>query len=151
MGAKLQVHKVALSVVPGEQVKQRTSGILGWQLRRLRISLAIFWICTVFQSVISVTVAANDSKSFAIAQTSTLSAWRPYNNPDRLISVGMNKGQVIAIAGKPDHEESYYQGGGGRLIRISDWYYIRSGFDPQTTILKFAQESLVTITSTSTR
>jgi len=60
----------------------------------------------------------------------------------------MNKGEVLAIAGKPDHEESYYQGG-GRLIRISDWYYIRSGFDAQT-ILKFAQESLVSITSTST-
>jgi len=134
-----------------EQVKQRKSRVLGWQLHRIRRSLAIFWICTVFQSVISTTAAANDSKSFEIAQVPTLSAWRPYNNPDRLISVGMNKGQVIAIAGKPDHEESYYQGGGGRLTRISDWYYIRSDFDPQTTILKFVQENLVTITSTSTR
>ena len=90
-------------------------------------------------------------RSFQLAQISTFSAWRPYSNPDRLISVGMNKGEVLAIAGKPDHEESYYQGGGGRLTRISDWYYIRSDFDPQTTILKFVQENLVTITSTSTR
>jgi hypothetical protein len=92
--------------------------------------------------------AANISSEFA--QVSAFSAWRPYRNPDRLISVGMNKGEVIAIAGKPDHEESYYQGGVGQLTRISDWYYIRSGFDAQTTILKFAQESLVSITSTST-
>jgi hypothetical protein len=53
----------------------------------------------------------------------------------------MNQGEVLAIAGKPDDEESYYQGRGGWLIRISDWYYIRSGFDAQTTILKFAQKS----------
>jgi hypothetical protein len=88
--------------------------------------------------------------SSELAQVSAFSAWRPYSNPDRLISVGMNKGEVLAIAGKPDHEESYYQGGIGRLTRISDWYYIRSGFDAQTTILKFVQESLVSITSTST-
>src|SRR5690242_11116664 len=89
--------------------------------------------------------------SFELAQVSPFISWRPYSNPDRLISVGMNKGEVLAIAGKPDHEESYYQGGGGRLSRISDWYYIRSGFDAQTTILKFVQESLVNITTTSTR
>jgi hypothetical protein len=79
------------------------------------------------------------------------SAWRPYSNPNRLVSIGMNKGEVLAIAGKPDHEESYYQSRPGRLIRISDWYYIRSGHDPETTLLKFAQESLVSITTTPTR
>jgi hypothetical protein len=60
----------------------------------------------------------------------------------------MNKGEVLAIAGKADHEESYYQGSGGRLLRISDWYYVRSGHDPETTLLKFVQESLVSITTT---
>lgn len=60
----------------------------------------------------------------------------------------MNKGQVLAIAGKPDHEESYYQGNVGRFANVSDWYYIRSGFDAQTTVLKFVQGSLVSITST---
>jgi hypothetical protein len=102
-------------------------------------------------SVDSLAFAPAEFRSFQTAQVSVFSSWRPYSNPDRLISAGMNKGEVLAIAGKPDHEESYYQGGGGRLIRISDWYYIRSGFDAQTTILKFAQESLVSITSTSTR
>jgi outer membrane protein assembly factor BamE (lipoprotein component of BamABCDE complex) len=86
-----------------------------------------------------------------LTQVSVFSTWRPYSNPNRLISVGMNKGQVLAIAGKPDHEESYYQGGVGQLTRITDWYYIRSGSDPQTTILKFSQQSLVSITPTSTR
>jgi len=108
-------------------------------------------LCTLIPSVNSLAVAPAELGSFQVAQVSTLSAWRPYANPDRLISVGMNKGQVLSIAGKPDHEESYYQGGRGGLTRISDWYYIRSGFDAQTTILKFAQESLVNITSTSTR
>ena len=27
----------------------------------------------------------------------------------------MNKGEVLAIAGKPDHEESYYQGAAAGL------------------------------------
>jgi hypothetical protein len=102
-------------------------------------------------SVDSLAFAPAEFRSLQTAQVSVFSSWRPYSNPDRLISAGMNKVEVLAIAGKPDHEESYYQGGGGRLIRISDWYYIRSGFDAQTTILKFAQESLVSITSTSTR
>ena len=90
-------------------------------------------------------------KSFQSAQISGFSTWRPYSNPNRLISVGMNKGDVLTIAGKPDYEESYYQSGGGRLIRISDWYYVQSGFDAQTTILKFAEERLVSITTNLTR
>jgi hypothetical protein len=89
--------------------------------------------------------------SFQLAQVTSFSAWRPYSNPDRLISVGMNKGEVLAIAGKPAHEESYYQGAANRLTRISDWYYIRTGFDAQTTMLKFVQESLVSINTTATR
>ncbi len=63
----------------------------------------------------------------------------------------MNKGEVLAIAGKPDREESYYQGGGGRLVRVSDWYYVRSGHDPETTMLKFVDDRLVSITTTPIR
>jgi hypothetical protein len=120
--------------------------------QRLRGKLIVgACLCALIRSVNSLAVTPAELRSFQVAQVSTLSAWRPYANPDRLISVGMNKGQVLSIAGKPDHEESYYQGGRGGLTRISDWYYIRSGFDAQTTILKFAQESLVNITTTSTR
>ncbi len=75
-------------------------------------------------------------------------SWRPYSNPNKLIRVGMNKGAVIAIAGKSDHEESYYESTRGRLLRISDWYYINTGANAETTLLKFVQESLVSITTT---
>ena len=94
-------------------------------------------------------VHPGDSTPFQFAQG--FSSWRPYANPNRLISVGMNKGEVLAIAGAPNHEESYYQSAGGRLARVSDWYYIQTGLNPETTLLKFVQESLVTITSTPTR
>ena len=119
--------------------------------RPRKILIAGFCFFASIPSINSLAFAPAEFRSFQTAQVSVFSSWRPYTNPDRLISAGMNKGEVLAIAGKPDHEESYYQGGGGRLIRISDWYYIRSGFDAQTTILKFAQESLVSITLTSTR
>ncbi len=86
-----------------------------------------------------------------VAMEISFDSWRPYSNSNRLITVGMNKGEVIAIAGKPDHEESYYQSTSGRLTRISDWYYVRTGANAETTLLKFVQESLVSITSTPTR
>jgi outer membrane protein assembly factor BamE (lipoprotein component of BamABCDE complex) len=94
-------------------------------------------------------VHPGDSTPFQLAQG--FSSWRPYANPNRLISVGMNKGEVLAIAGTPNHEESYYQSAGGRLVRVSDWYYIQTGLNPETTLLKFVQENLVSITSTPTR
>ena len=94
-------------------------------------------------------VHPGDSTPFQLAQG--FSSWRPYANPNRLISVGMNKGEVLAIAGAPNHEESYYQSVGRGLLRISDWYYVQTGLNPETTLLKFVQESLVTITSTPTR
>ncbi len=94
-------------------------------------------------------VRPGDSTPFQLAQG--FSSWRPYANPNRLISVGMNKGEVLAIAGAPNHEESYYQSAGGRLVRVSDWYYIQTGLNPETTLLKFVQENLVSIRSTPTR
>ena len=94
-------------------------------------------------------VHPGDSTPFQLAQG--FSSWRPYANPNRLISVGMNKGEVLAIAGAPNHEESYYQSVGGRLVRVSDWYYIQTGLNPETTLLKFVEENLVSITSTPTR
>ena len=94
-------------------------------------------------------VRPGDSTPFQLAQG--FSSWRPYANPNRLISVGMNKGEVLAIAGAPNHEESYYQSAGGRLARVSDWYYIQTGLNPETTLLKFVQENLVSIRSTPTR
>ena len=89
-------------------------------------------------------------KPLELAQFTPLSfnAWRPYKNPDRLVQVGMNKGQVLAIAGKPDHEDSYYQGLRGRWSRISDWYYASSGLNHETALLKFSGDSLVSISIT---
>ena len=78
-------------------------------------------------------------------------SWRPYKNRNRLIRVGMNKGEVLAIAREPDHKESYYQSNRRQILRISDWYYIRSGFNAETTLLKFQEETLISITSTPTR
>ena len=94
-------------------------------------------------------VYPGDSTPFQLAQG--FSSWRPYANPNRLISVRMNKGEVLTIARAPNHEESYYQSAGGRLARVSDWYYIQTGLNPETTLLKFVQENLVSITSTPTR
>ena len=79
---------------------------------------------------------------------STFNAWRPYKNPRRIIQVGMNKGQVLALAGRPDHEESYYQASAGRLILLSDWYYIAEGLNSETALLKFAGDTLVSIAVT---
>jgi outer membrane protein assembly factor BamE (lipoprotein component of BamABCDE complex) len=79
---------------------------------------------------------------------SDFNSWRPYKNSNQLVSVGMNKGQVIAMAGNPDYEDSYYQSYGPRLLRVSNWYYVRSDHDPETTLLKFVQEELVSIEST---
>ena len=78
----------------------------------------------------------------------SFSAWRPYKNPDSLVQVGMNKGQVLAIAGKPDHEESYYQEPRGRLLRVSDWYYVKTGLNQETALLKFSGDALVSISVT---
>ena len=78
----------------------------------------------------------------------SFNAWRPYKNPDSLVQVGMNKGQVLAIAGKPDHEESYYQEPRGRLLRVSDWYYVKTGLNHETALLKFSGDALVSISVT---
>ena len=78
-------------------------------------------------------------------------SWRPYKNRYRLIRVGMNKGEVLAIAREPDHRDSYYQSNRRHILRISDWYYIRSGFNAETTLLKFQADILISITSTPIR
>jgi hypothetical protein len=58
--------------------------------------------------------------------------------PNQLVQVGMNKGQVLAIAGKSDYEECYYQGPHGQWSRMSDWYYVTNGLNKETTLLKFS-------------
>jgi len=119
-------------------------------LTRIPRRFSAFWL-SLFLIILGPVITPYMSSGFSQLAYSAFTSWRPYNNPNRLISVGMNKGEVLAIAGKPDYEESYYQSSGGRLIRISDWYYNQTGFDAQTTILKFAEESLVSITTNLTR
>jgi len=94
---------------------------------------------------------ATPDSSLPLAEISGFSAWRPYSNPNRLVNIGMNKGEVLALAGKADREETYYAASRGRLVQLSDWYYIRTGHDPETTLLKFTQESLVSIVVTPIR
>jgi len=76
----------------------------------------------------------------------TFDSWRPYKDPSKIVRVGMNKGEIIAIAGNPDYEKSYYQTGRrGMLYKIDDWYYLRRGWNEETAILKFSGETLVSI------
>jgi len=93
---------------------------------------------------------ARQSPAVELAQFTPLSfnAWRPYKSPESLVQIGMNRGQVLAIAGRPDHEESYYQGLHGRWWRISDWYYVRTGLNRETALLKFSGDTLVSISVT---
>ena len=92
-------------------------------------------------------IAFSDQKPLELAQMTPLSfnAWRPYKNPAHLVQVGMNKGQALAIAGKPDYEESYYQGPHGQWTRISDWYYVKNGLNKESALLKFVGDTLVSI------
>jgi hypothetical protein len=98
--------------------------------------------------------AASDLRAPAqplqLAQFTPLSfnAWRPYNHPEKIVQVGMNKGQVLALAGKPDHDDSYYQGLRGLWSRTSDWYYVREGLNRETALLKFSGDTLVSISIT---
>lgn len=89
-------------------------------------------------------------QALQLAQSVSFDSWRPYKNPNRLIQLGMNKGEIIAIAGQPDYSESYYRVGQGRRTWISDWYYVRTGVNAETTLLKFVEETLVSITITPT-
>ena len=94
---------------------------------------------------------AHEPKALELAQFTPLSfnAWRPYQSPERIVQLGMNKGQVLALAGKPDYEESYYQGLRGQWSRISDWYYVRKGLNHETALLKFFGDTLVSISVTT--
>ena len=93
---------------------------------------------------------AHEPQTPELAQFTPLSfnAWRPYQSPETIVQLGMNKGQVLALAGRPDHEESYYQGLRGRWSRISDWYYVRRGLNHETALLKFFGDTLISISVT---
>jgi hypothetical protein len=70
----------------------------------------------------------------------TFDSWRPYSNPSELVQVGMNKTQVLAIAGKPDHEGAVL----GPRSGIG-WYYMRTGFNSERALLKFSGDTLIRI------
>lgn len=114
---------------------------------KARFRLLLLLVLTAFQASFAYRL---EGDQLELSQFTPLSfdSWRPYVNPSRLVQVGMNKGEVIAIAGKPDYEESYYQRSPGHLIRISDWYYVRTGFNHETTHLKFSGDSLIKIAVT---
>lgn len=131
---------------PKNLMRPGRAGFLALESKSRQVTILVLVLIAAV-AIIPQAVLADRPGFLPAAEITGFSAWRPYNNPNQLVSIGMNKGEVLAIAGKPDHEESYYQGG-GRLLRISDWYYVRSGHDPETTLLKFAQESLVSITTT---
>jgi hypothetical protein len=112
---------------------------------------ALYGLCLIFfLTAIPEAAAFSDRKPIELAQMTplTFNAWRPYRNNDQLVQVGMNKGQVLVIAGKPDYEESYYQGPRGHWSRVSDWYYAKNGLNKETALLKFVGDTLVSIAIT---
>jgi len=114
------------------------------------MTAGIIGMMVVFLALSGVPDASSRRAPIDLAQMTPLSfnAWRPYKNPAQLVQIGMNKGQVLAVAGKPDHEESYYQGRRGQWSRVSDWYYVNSGANQETALLKFVGEALVSISVT---
>ena len=117
----------------------------------MQTRILIFLLSTLpLLNILSPPAVLPEPKLIELAQITPLSfnAWRPYKNPDRLVQVGMNKGQVLAIAGKPDHEDSYYQELRGWWARTSDWYYLKDGLNRETALLKFSGDTLVSISIT---
>src|SRR5947208_17167943 len=72
-------------------------------------------------------VHPGDSTPLQFAQG--FSSSRPYANPNRLISVGMNKGEVLAIDVASNQQLAYYQSAGGRLAKVSDWSGLQTGLN----------------------
>lgn len=66
----------------------------------------------------------------------TFNSWRPYNNPSRLIQVGMSDSEVRGIAGDPDEREFYTDTRQGRFMAIAGWDYVDSA-RTQATLLEF--------------
>jgi len=75
---------------------------------------------------------------------SNTSTWRPYTNPNALVTLGMAKAEVLLKAGKPALEELLSQGTDGHLS-LTAWTYIRSGHNAATTVLTFQGNKLVRI------
>lgn len=75
---------------------------------------------------------------------STNSTWRPYSNPQALVTTGMSKGEVLLKAGKPDLEDLESHGTDGHLSLLV-WTYVQTGHNASVTTLTFQGNKLIRI------
>jgi hypothetical protein len=74
----------------------------------------------------------------------TQTSWRPYLNPSLLVTLGMNKGEVLVKAGSPALEEVVSHGTDGHL-NLTVWTYIKTGHNASVTVLTFQGNKLTKI------
>jgi hypothetical protein len=80
----------------------------------------------------------------ASAGSFTQPSWRPYANPSLLVTLGMNKGEVLVKAGRPALEETISHGTDGHL-NLTVWTYIKTGHNASVTVLTFQGNKLIKI------
>ena len=76
-----------------------------------------------------------------VAGPITQTSWRPYLNPSQLVTLGMNKGEVLVKAGAPALEEVVSHGTDGHL-NLTVWTYIKTGHNASVTVLTFQGNKL---------
>ena len=72
------------------------------------------------------------------------SSWRPFTNRAALVTLGMNKGEVLIKAGRPDFDDIVSHGTDG-FLTITVWTYIRTGWNAAVATLTFHGNTLVRI------
>jgi hypothetical protein len=71
-------------------------------------------------------------------------SWRPYANPQVLVTLGMSKAEVLLKAGNPLQEEVVSQGTDGHLNQTI-WTYVQTGHNASVTTLTFLGHKLARI------
>lgn len=72
------------------------------------------------------------------------SSWRPYTNPQVLVTLGMNKAEVLLKAGRPALEDVISQGTDGHLTQTV-WTYVQAGHNASVATLTFQGNKLARI------
>ena len=71
-------------------------------------------------------------------------SWRPYANPQVLVTLGMTKAEVLLKAGSPAFEETLSHGTDGHR-NLTVWTYMQTGHNTSVTNLTFQGNKLVRI------
>jgi hypothetical protein len=98
------------------------------------------------------TLAAAEQRRRTVPHTHTVhtvlpgntSSWRPYVNPQVLVTLGMTKAEVLLKAGNPALEEVVSLGTDGHLNQ-SVWTYVQTGHNASVTTLTFQGNKLARI------